>query len=49
MIVSVTEIVRIEKKDGDTDDLFVYWLKNELILLQVVNSNIYSFFQKQYL
>lgn len=25
MIVSVTEIVRIEKKDGDADDLFVYW------------------------
>lgn len=24
MIVSVTEIVRIEKKDGDADDLFVY-------------------------
>jgi len=24
MIISVTEIVRIEKKDGDTDDLFVY-------------------------
>ena len=42
MIISVTEIVRIEKKDGDTDDLFVYWLKENLILLQVVNSNIYS-------